>query len=208
MEFNAFEEHLRHPVGRGHVPADSVAGSAGGAACGDQVQIFLRLEEDRVADAGFEASGCGAVVAAGSAVVDMIRGESIFDAARISAFSVSEELGELSPGKFHAADLASDALHRALGQAAFTQAACPPVGERTLVAMSGGVDSTVAATLVHRVRRKRGRGLQCAVVGNVAPAAAASISSASSSMAATARQRQHGGVHAAGLPREGCGHRG
>src|SRR5262249_9090331 len=44
-------------------------------------------------------------------------------------------------------DLASDALHRALGAAAAADAAVPARADRTLVAMSGGVDSAVAALL-------------------------------------------------------------
>ena len=60
---------------------------------------------------------------------------------------IADELGGLSPGKLHAADLAADALHRALGAAA-RDAAVPLDDRRTLVAMSGGVDSAVAALLV------------------------------------------------------------
>jgi tRNA-specific 2-thiouridylase len=44
--------------------------------------------------------------------------------------------------------LAADALHRALGAAARRVAALAPNSDRTLVAMSGGVDSAVAALLV------------------------------------------------------------
>ena len=60
--------------------------------------------------------------------------------------AIVAELGGLSPGKLHAADLAADALHRALGAAA--RSASVPASGRTLVAMSGGVDSAVAALLV------------------------------------------------------------
>jgi len=62
---------------------------------------------------------------------------------------VAAELGGLSPGKFHAADLAADALARALGAAARAGARIVPDPEApaTLVAMSGGVDSAVAAHL-------------------------------------------------------------
>ncbi len=58
------------------------------------------------------------------------------------------ELGGLSVAKRHAAELAADALHRALGGAAREHAALGQAKGRTLVAMSGGVDSTVAALLV------------------------------------------------------------
>ena len=143
----SFREHLEHPAGRGERPADAFHGSAGGAACGDLIRISLRIDGERVAAAGFDASGCGTMTAAGSAAVTLVRGESVLDAARVGAHAIADELGGLSPGKFHAADLAADALHRALGAAARTTAAVPADPRRTLVAMSGGVDSAVAALL-------------------------------------------------------------
>jgi tRNA-uridine 2-sulfurtransferase len=138
-----FEEHLRHPVGRGRVPAHD--GAAGGAACGDLVRIGVAVDSDRVVDAGFEASGCGAVVAAGSAAVELVRGEAVLDAARVGTHAISDALGGLSPGKFRAAELAADALARALGRAVAADGTAAINPERTLVAMSGGVDSAVAA---------------------------------------------------------------
>ena len=83
----------------------------------------------------------------GLAAVTLVEGEPLLDAARVGAHAISAELGGLSPGKFHAADLVADALHGALGRAAHAQAALAPDPGRTLVAMSGGVDSAVAALL-------------------------------------------------------------
>ncbi len=61
---------------------------------------------------------------------------------------MSSELGGLSPATRHAAELAADAFHRALGAAARDGATrIAPDANRTLVAMSGGVDSAVAARL-------------------------------------------------------------
>src|SRR5207253_10528835 len=56
-----------------------------------------------------------------------------------------------SAAKRHAAELAADALHRALGGAARAAAPLARNEGRTLVAMSGGVDSAVAALLVARM---------------------------------------------------------
>lgn len=145
MSDERFAEHLQHPVGRGHTPDGAYDGSAGGAACGDLIRVSVRVEGDRIIDAGFDASGCGAIIASGSAAVDLVRGESLFDAARVSTSSIAAELGGLNAGKIHAADLAADALHRAIGLAATADAAVAPSPKRTLVAMSGGVDSAVAA---------------------------------------------------------------
>src|SRR4029079_12245431 len=143
----SFREHLEHPAGRGERPADAFNGSAGGAACGDLIRISLRIDGERVGAAGFEASGCGTMIAAGSAAVTLVRGAHVLDAARVGAHAIAEELGGLSPGKFHAADLAADALHRARGAAVRARASVA-ASDRTLVAMSGGVDSAVAALLV------------------------------------------------------------
>jgi tRNA-uridine 2-sulfurtransferase len=150
-----FAEHLRRPFGRGHMPSHACTGAAGGAACGDLIRISLALDADSpkgvVGDAGFDASGCGATLAAGSAAVSLVRGAGLLEAASIGAQHISAELGGLHPAKQHAAELASDALHRALGQLA-RRAQLAPAG-RTLVAMSGGVDSAVAALLVRDARR-------------------------------------------------------
>ncbi len=148
-------EHLEYPVGRGDAPDDAFSGAAGGAACGDLVRISLRVDGERIGAAGFDASGCGATIAAGSAAVALLEGAHVLDAARVGTREIAAELGGLSPGKLHAADLAADALHRALGAAARAGARASPRDEgRTLVAMSGGVDSAVAALLVARDGRE------------------------------------------------------
>jgi tRNA-specific 2-thiouridylase len=143
-----FVDHLADPRGRGALSDAPHTGAAGGAACGDLVRISVRIERGLVAEAGFDASGCGAALAAGSAVVELVEARPLLDAARVTPDDVSAALGGLSPGKRHAAELASDALHRALGAAARDGVTrLSHSRQRTLVAMSGGVDSAVAARL-------------------------------------------------------------
>jgi len=146
----AFEHHLTSPQGLGRFPAGGSDVTADGGACCDRIRFGVQLDGGRVSTAGFEAEGCGAATAAGSAAVTLLRGRPLLAAARIGAREIAEELGGLSPGKLHAAELAADALARALGAAARASAQLPrPVGGRTLVALSGGVDSAVAALLTH-----------------------------------------------------------
>ncbi len=152
-----FAAHLECPLGRGHTPTDAFTGAAGGAACGDLVRVSLALDpaspEGLIVDAGFDASGCGAALAAGSATIALVRGAPLLCAARVGVDEIAAELGGLHPAKRHAAELAADALHRALGAAARARAALAMPsggGSRALVAMSGGVDSAVAALLTAR----------------------------------------------------------
>jgi tRNA-specific 2-thiouridylase len=142
------EDHLIAPRGLGALADSPHAGAAGGAACGDVVRIAVRVERDRIVEAGFDARGCGAARAAGSAVVELVKGASFLDAARVTIDDVADALGGLVAPKRHAAQLAADALHRALGAAARDGAPrLAPSARRTLVAMSGGVDSAAAAQL-------------------------------------------------------------
>ncbi len=142
----AFEHHLVSPQGLGRLPEDGFAVTAGGAACCDQIRLSVSVRGGRVDAAGFVAHGCGAATAAGSAAVTLVRGRPLLEAARVGAPQIAAELGGLSPAKQHAAELAADALARALGAAARANAKLPrPASGRVLVAMSGGVDSAVAA---------------------------------------------------------------
>jgi tRNA-uridine 2-sulfurtransferase len=149
MDAEAFEHHLTSPQGRGHRPRESFTVTAGGGSCCDQITLSVSVSCDRVAEAGFEAYGCGAANAAASAAVTLARGAPLLEVARVGPREIAAELGGLSPGKLHAAELAADALARALGAAARANGELmAPAGGRTLVAMSGGVDSAVAAHLV------------------------------------------------------------
>jgi len=143
-----FETYLRDETRLGAPPDGAFTGAAGGAACGDLSRISLALDGGRVVDATFDAEGCGATRAATAAAVDLVCGEVVIDAARIGVDEVDAAIGGLTPAKRHAAQLAADALHRALaGAAASEEKLAAPSGDRVLVAMSGGVDSAVAALL-------------------------------------------------------------
>src|ERR671924_1929590 len=143
-----FEQHLQEPHARGPVPDGAHVGSAGGHVCGDLVRMAVLPAGGRIEEISFEAEGCGATLAAASACALLADGVTPIDAARIGPEQIAAELGGLSPGKRHAADLAADALHRALSKAWADEAIMADAAPgRVLVAMSGGVDSATAALL-------------------------------------------------------------
>lgn len=154
MPVSLIEEYLRDESRRAPAPADAYSGAAGGAPCGDLVRISLTVSDALIAAATFDAEGCAASRAAAAAATELVEGTEVLHAARIGPSDISEALGGLTPQGAHAADLAADALARALSQAAGAGAALAPApqGERVAVAISGGVDSAVAALL----ERERG----------------------------------------------------
>ena len=128
MDRLAFEHHLTSPQGLGHTPDGAATATAGGAACCDEITLSISVSGDRVTGAGFTASGCGSAHAAGSAAVTLVRGADVLTAARVGVQEIAAELGGLSPAKLHAAELASDALARALGAAVARSARLPTAG--------------------------------------------------------------------------------
>ena len=103
------------------------------------------VEADRVAEAGFDARGCAAARAAGSAAVELVERAPILDAAPMTR--PIAEAGRTRAGRDARGRSRSRRLHRALGGRSRRGDRLPTVAGRTLVAMSGGVDSAAAAQL-------------------------------------------------------------
>jgi tRNA-specific 2-thiouridylase len=163
MERELFDHYLRDESRRGPVPEGAFTGAAGGAACGDLSRVSLTVVDGRIDAVTVDSEGCGATRAATAAVAEMVDGSPVLEAALIDIDSVDEAIGGLAPAKRHAAQLATDSLHRALQGIASSSlnlisdsggmATSPSRGghsphpRRVAVAMSGGVDSAVAALL-------------------------------------------------------------
>ena len=148
MDAELLQDYLVDATRRGAPLDRGFDGAAGGAPCGDLVRISVEPEDGRIARVSFAAEGCATVRAAAAAVAELADGAAVLDAALIGPERVADALGGVGAQGRHAVELAADALHRALAGAAGSgmQLASPPEsGERVLVALSGGVDSAVAA---------------------------------------------------------------
>ena len=142
---------LAEPAHAGTLTAADAVGEAGAPGCGDVVRIQLALAGDRIAAARFQALGCPAATAAAEELCDRVQGGRLDDALRLSAATLDRGLGGLGAARHHGPVLAVDALARALeGWYSARLGAAGPARrpERVAVAMSGGVDSAVAAMLL------------------------------------------------------------
>ncbi len=143
--------HLATPAGAGPLGAADAVGQSGSAECGDLVRIGLRVAGGRIREARFQAFGCGAATAAASAACSRLTGAPLDDALRLSAGRLDADLGGLGPARRHGPEIVEDAVARALERwhsARLGAAGLPLRPERVAVAMSGGVDSAVAAMLL------------------------------------------------------------
>jgi len=148
LDVEEIQWHYDQPSRRGLLKDAEHFGSAGGAACGDLIHLRLQVQGGQVTDGGFDSEGCEAMAACASALLEYVVGCKLLEAGKIGANEISYMLGGLAPGKFHAAELVADAFHVALGRAAWADGACQPDAELVLVAMSGGVDSSVVTQIM------------------------------------------------------------
>ena len=108
-------EHFRNPRNVGVLEGDDVAlGRVGNPVCGDLMEMYVRVKDDRIDDIKFQTFGCGAAVATSSMITEMVKGKNIEEALKISNQNVAEALGGLPPVKMHCSNLAAQALKAAI----------------------------------------------------------------------------------------------
>jgi nitrogen fixation NifU-like protein len=82
--------------------------------CGDTMEMFLRLNGDRIERATFMTDGCGATVACGSMMTKMAQDKTLAEAATIDAADLIVALDGLPAEHIHCATLAVNTLQQAI----------------------------------------------------------------------------------------------
>lgn len=82
--------------------------------CGDTMEIWLKVKNDRILEATFMTDGCGTTIAAGSMATELAKGINVIQAQRISQQDVLEALGRLPEENRHCALLAANTLKAAV----------------------------------------------------------------------------------------------
>jgi nitrogen fixation protein NifU and related proteins len=107
-------EHFMNPRNVGVIENPDCYGKVGNPVCGDLVEIFITVKEDKVYDIKFRTFGCGAAIAVSSMVTEMAKGKPLEEAMKITRTDVADELEGLPPQKMHCSNLGADALHAAI----------------------------------------------------------------------------------------------
>ena len=103
-------------------------GLVGAPACGDVLQLQIRVENDIITDAKFKTYGCGSAIASSSLVTEWLRGKTLEQAAEIKNTEIAQELA-LPPVKIHCSILAEDAIKAALADYAKKHNESQPVAD-------------------------------------------------------------------------------
>ncbi|MFC2158439.1 iron-sulfur cluster assembly scaffold protein [Acidobacteriota bacterium] len=86
--------------------------------CGDIIEIYIRIEKNRISDVSFYTDACAMTIACSSMATELAAGKSVSEAiAATSAEEIGRQLGGLPDEDIHNAQMASDAMRRALADA-------------------------------------------------------------------------------------------
>jgi nitrogen fixation NifU-like protein len=108
-------DHFRDPRNVGTLEGEDVAvGKIGNPVCGDLMEFYLKIKDDRIEDIKFKTFGCGSAIATASMITEMAKGKTIDEALKITRQDVADELDGLPPIKMHCSNLAADALRNAI----------------------------------------------------------------------------------------------
>ena len=92
--------------------------------CGDTMEMFIRMKDDRIAECTFQTDGCGTTIVCGSVASEVAQNKTFTQAlALISADEILKRVGGLPESDIHCAQLASETLRRALADYLFQKKA-------------------------------------------------------------------------------------
>lgn len=109
-------DHYENPRNVGKMnkeDTDVGTGMVGAPACGDVMQLQIRVEDGIIQDAKFKTYGCGSAIASSSLLTEWVKGKSLKDAGQITNTQLANELA-LPPVKIHCSVLAEDAIKAAI----------------------------------------------------------------------------------------------
>ena len=107
-------EHFKNPRNVGEILDADGIGEVGNPVCGDIMNVYIKVADNRIEDIKFKTFGCGAAIAVSSMITSMAKGKTLEEAMKISNADVAAALGGLPPNKLHCSNLGADALHSAI----------------------------------------------------------------------------------------------
>src|SRR5258708_4323557 len=103
-------DHFQNPRNAGEVEAHDAIVQLENPACGDVLELKIKLEGSRIADIRFRAKGCVPAMACGSAITELVKGKNVDEALHVSREDLLRKVGGLPQASAHASHLAMDTL--------------------------------------------------------------------------------------------------
>ena len=112
------KDHFLHP--RNYLMGDEskfdydAMGQVGNPICGDQMRMYIKVKDGKIADLRWKTYGCASAIASTSALSELAKGRTLDEALKIDAHEIDDYLGNLPKHTFHCSILGHDALRAAI----------------------------------------------------------------------------------------------
>ena len=108
-------DHFSNPRNVGELENANAIGQVGNAKCGDIMKIYLKINKEQIIeDVKFETFGCGSAIASSSMATELIKGQPVSEALKLTNKAVTEALDGLPAHKIHCSVLAEEAIKKAV----------------------------------------------------------------------------------------------
>jgi len=107
-------DHFMNPRNVGEITNADGFGQIGDEECGDMVKVWIKVNNNHLANVKYKVFGCPASIAVCSMMSEMATGKHVDDAYELTDAQVAEALGGLPDQKYHCSNLAASALHKAI----------------------------------------------------------------------------------------------
>lgn len=107
-------DHFSNPRNVGTMENPDGYAKVESSACGDLMEMYIKVDDGRISDIKYRTFGCAAAIASSSIASEVIKGQPLEVAEMITDEEIIEALGGLPDIKRHCSILAASALHKAL----------------------------------------------------------------------------------------------
>jgi nitrogen fixation NifU-like protein len=107
-------KYFKNPKNVGTIKNPDGIGRVGNMTCGDIMELYIKVKNDKIVDIKFQTFGCVVALAVSSMLTEITKGKTINEALKITNKDILKKSGPVPPIKIHCSFLAADALYEAI----------------------------------------------------------------------------------------------
>jgi len=107
-------KHFLKPKNSGKIKNPDAVGRINNDMCGDLMEIYLKIKNNKIQDIKFQTMGCAAAIASSDVLCELAKGKTLDDAKKIDNKLIIKKLHGLPNIKLHCSVLGEKTLKKAI----------------------------------------------------------------------------------------------
>jgi nitrogen fixation NifU-like protein len=107
-------DRFKNPRNYGKMKNPDGIGREGNPKCGDVMELYIKVRDNKISDIKFLTFGCIAAIGTSSVLTEMVKGKTLEEAKKITSQDLAKEVGGLPAIKIHCSVLGIQALQSAI----------------------------------------------------------------------------------------------